>query len=383
LRLFLLCAVLALASCEVRVRMMTQPLAASSPTPPLSERYSHLRYPELPKLYGTPGARLYGTQFKNWALQEIGFSAAQDMIYDKRLSPCSPKVIVAVIDTGIDYLHPALATSLWKNPGESGLDAKGKDKGTNGIDDDGNGFVDDVIGWDFVHDVPLPYDTHGHGTHISGIIAATTGSEHGSGVCPNASIMALKYYDSSGAGYNNLSNTVRAIEYATKMGAHIINYSGGGSDPAASERNAVEAANKQGILFVAAAGNDGHNVEIAPYYPGSYPFENILMVASINSKRELLPSTNFGKLVPLAAPGLLVLSTLPEGKYGTMSGTSQATALTSGAAAFLLSQNPLRRTNLEAKKWLVEGAAPYRDKNALGGGLLSLPGAVEKIRGGR
>jgi subtilisin family serine protease len=377
LRWLLLSAVVVLVACEVT----TTKLVATPPSPAVSAaRVKSLKYPEIPRLVATPGGRLYGDQIQNWALKNIGFYAIQDMISEQKLLPCSPKVIVAVIDTGIDYLHPALASTLWTNPGETGRDAQGKDKATNAIDDDGNGFVDDVIGWDFVHDVPLPYDTHGHGTHISGIIAATTGALHYSGVCPNAAIMALKYYDTSGAGYNNLSNTVRAIEYATKMGANIINYSGGGSDPASTERNAVEAASKRGVLFVAAAGNDGHNTSLAPYYPSSYPFENIIAVASINTKNELLPSTNFGPGVPLAAPGQMVLSTLPEGKYGTMSGTSQATAIVSGAAALLLSQRPNRKSNLEAKKWLVEGAVPYPDKKALSGGLLSLPGAIEKMR---
>src|ERR1019366_1425688 len=166
--------------------------------------------------------------------------------------PCSKEIVVAVIDTGIDYTHPQLMDNIWINKGEAGPWIPSKelakmtpcrDKSCNGIDDDGNGFVDDVIGWDFVNDVPLPYDVHGHGTHIAGIISSKYNTEVGMvGVCSGVTIMPLKYYSSSGLGYNNLANTVKAIHYATKMGATIINYSGGGSDPSAAEKAAIEEA---------------------------------------------------------------------------------------------------------------------------------------------
>src|SRR5262249_38710451 len=139
-------------------------------------------------------------------------------------------------------------------------------------------------------------------------------------------------------GYNNLQNTVRAIQFAVQHGAQIINYSGGGADPALAERMAIEEAEKKGILFVAAAGNDGHNNDVAPYYPASYPLDNIVSVASITKQNQLLPSSNFGKTVYIAAPGLSILSSLPGGRFGTMSGTSQATAFVTGAAALLASQ---------------------------------------------
>ena len=258
-----------------------------------------------------------------------------------------------------------------------------RDKSCNGIDDDGDGFVDNVVGWDFVHDVPLPYDTHGHGTHISGIISAAAANGIGStGVCPGVSIMPLKYYDSSGVGFNNLTNTVRAIRFAVAHGANIINYSGGGSDPAPAERAAIEEARRQGILFIAAAGNDGHNNDRVPYFPASYPLDNIISVASVNRDNTLLQSSNYGKAVHLAAPGMMVFSTLPSGRFGTMSGTSQATAFVTGAAALLASQakgNP--RVDYKAiKSWLVEGTKPLKSNGQEGfvsGGLLSLPRAIE------
>lgn len=316
---------------------------------------------------------------KDWALQSIGFFNVAN-----KSTVCLDTVRVAVVDTGIDYNHPELAPFLWRNIGETGpWTSQDKsnlcyDRSCNGIDDDNNGFIDDVVGWDFVHDVPLPYDQHGHGTHISGIITSTAsvGLSQGSN-CKRVEIMALKYYDNSGAGFNNLANTVRAISYAVKMGASIINYSGGGSDPAASEKNAIEEANKKGILFIAAAGNEGHSNDVVQYYPSSYNISNIISVASLNKNNMLLPSSNFGKNIQLAAPGLSILSTLPEGKYGTMSGTSQSTAFVTGLVAFLQSQG--FASHSKYKHWVTDGASPLKGNGKsqlLSNGIISIPGTL-------
>ena len=168
------------------------------------------------------------------------------------------------------------------------------------------------------------------------------------------------------------------------MGAQIINYSGGGADPAMTERMAIEDAQRNGILFVAAAGNDGHNNDQTKYFPASYPLDNIIGVASVNQQNMLLPSSNFGRSVHLAAPGLGILSAMPEGKFGTMSGTSQATAFVTGAAALLASQLPKGAFDYKKiKRWLVEGSKPLKDKDhkvIVAGGLLSIPRALELER---
>ncbi len=285
----------------------------------------------------------------NWSITNIGLLDLFKLKVPSKLPPkkvCDPSIIVAVVDTGIDYTHPNLKENIWVNEGESGAwepaaalkdKISCRDKSCNGLDDDNDGFVDDVVGWDFVNEVPLPYDTHGHGTHIAGIISSSA-NDAMVGVCPKVTIMPLKYYDTGAAGSNNLLNTVRAIRFAIQHGAQIINYSGGGADPSPSERLAVEEARKQGVLFVAAAGNDGHNNDTVPYFPQSYRLDNIIGVASINRFDSLLPSSNYGKTVEIAAPGLGIVSTLPDGKMGTMSGTSQATAFVTGAAALLASQ---------------------------------------------
>ncbi len=141
----------------------------------------------------------------------------------------SREIIVAVIDTGLDTQHEDLKNNLWKNVGEIGTDSKGRNKSTNGVDDDGNGFIDDVHGWNFVRNNNQLNDNHGHGTHITGIIAAEANNNTGIvGIAPEVSIMTLKYFDPQSPGSDNLKNTIKSIHYAVKMGAHIINYSGGG-----------------------------------------------------------------------------------------------------------------------------------------------------------
>lgn len=267
----------------------------------------------------------------------------------------SKDIVVAVIDTGIDVNHPDLKGNLWTNKGETGTDKNGKDKATNGIDDDGNGFIDDVHGWNFVGNNSNLEDNHGHGTHIAGIIGAEGGNGVGiSGVSPQVSLMVLKYYDPRAPGLNNLMNTVRAIRYATAMGAHIINYSGGGLEPSEEERKAIADAKAKDILIVAAAGNEKSNSDIHSYYPADYPLSNIVSVTAIDKEKNVLPSSNYGELsVDLAAPGNDIFSTLPGGKFGYMTGTSQATAFVTGVAALLMASNEDLRKPERLAKYLT------------------------------
>ncbi len=254
------------------------------------------------------------------------------------LTKGSRQIIVAVIDTGLDIKHEDIKNNLWINPGESGLDDKGRDKATNGIDDDGNGFIDDVHGWNFVSHNNKLDDNHGHGTHISGIIGAEANNNRGIvGIAPEVSIMTLKYFDPVAAGSDNLKNTIKAIHYAIEKGAHIINYSGGGLDFSHDEFNAVKLARDKGILFVAAAGNERSNSDKIPYYPADYNLDNIISVTAFNPSVEVLSSSNWGvKTVHIAAPGQNVISLLPGNAYGFMTGTSQATAFVTGGAALIM-----------------------------------------------
>jgi thermitase len=250
----------------------------------------------------------------------------------------SRKIVVAVIDTGADLKHEDLANNYWSNPGETGLDGKGKDKASNGVDDDENGFVDDAHGWNFVSNNANLKDNHGHGTHIAGIIGAEAGNNKGiAGISPQVSLMVLKYYDPTVPNTDNLRNTVNAIKYATKMKANIINYSGGGTEFSKDEFEAIEEARKQGILFVAAAGNERSNSDKHKYYPADYGLSNIISVTAIDPSTEVLSSSNYGtETVDIAAPGQNILSTLSGNSYGYMTGTSQATAFVTGGAVLVM-----------------------------------------------
>lgn len=267
----------------------------------------------------------------------------------------SKNTIVAVIDTGIDEWHEDLQSNLWTNLGETGTDSKGKNKASNGIDDDGNGFIDDVHGWNFVSNNNKLDDNHGHGTHIAGIIGAEAGNGKGiSGISPKVSLMILKYFDPKVPNTDNLKNTIAAIKYAVQMGAHIINYSGGGVEYSQDEHDAVAMAEAKGILFVAAAGNERSNSDQNHYYPADYKLKNIISVTAIDPTTEVLSSSNYGvDTVDIAAPGQNILSCLPHNSYGLMTGTSQATAFVSGAAALVMSHKNQYYKAEEVKKYIL------------------------------
>lgn len=269
---------------------------------------------------------------QNWGIKQSDAARAWSVTQGSR------KIIVAVIDTGADLNHEDLKSNYWVNIGETGKDNLGRDKSANGVDDDGNGFVDDVNGWNFVSNNNQLTDNHGHGTHIAGIIGAEAGNKKGvAGISPEVSLMVLKYYDPKVPSTDNLKNTVNAIRYAIKMKANIINYSGGGTEYSKDEFEAVQAAEKEGILFVAAAGNERSNSDKHKYYPADYGLTNIISVTAIDPSTEVLSSSNYGEeTVDIAAPGQNILSTLPGNNYGYMTGTSQATAFVTGGAVLVI-----------------------------------------------
>lgn len=271
-----------------------------------------------------------------WGLKKSDAARAWTVTHGKK------EIVVAVIDTGADLNHEDLKNNLWVNKGEVGLDSKGANKSTNGKDDDENGCVDDVHGCNFITNTGDLTDNHGHGTHISGIIGAEAGNGKGiSGIAPQVSLMILKYFDPKVANADNLKNTIRAIQYAIKNGANIINYSGGGTEYSSDEYQAVKEAEVRGILFVAAAGNERSNSDQFHYYPADYKLTNIISVTALDPSLEVLASSNYGiETVDIAAPGQNILSTIPGNNYGFMTGTSQATAFVSGAAALVMSSKP-------------------------------------------
>ena len=250
-------------------------------------------------------------------------------------------VVVGVIDTGVDYTHPDLASRMWVNPFET----PGNDR-----DDDGNGYVDDVYGADFAAGDGDPMDEHSHGTHVAGIIAAEANNGVGvSGVAPNARIMALRFLGTDGLG--ELDNAVKALNYAADMKRRgvdvcVTNNSWGGADSSAALSRAVRDSGQSGMLFVAAAGNGGSDEvgddnDVTPFYPASYEATNILAVAAADSRDALARLSNYGpNTVHLAAPGMLLVSTFPDGGYGYLSGTSMAAPHVAGVAAMAFGMHP-------------------------------------------
>jgi subtilisin family serine protease len=240
-------------------------------------------------------------------------------------------VVLGVIDTGVDWSHADLSSNIWTNPGEIP---------DNGVDDDGNGYIDDVRGWDFVNNDNNPTDDNGHGTHVSGTIAAAGNNGIGvAGVSWSAKIMPLKFLDAGGGGYT--SGAILAVEYATMMGARFTNNSWGGGAFSQALRDAIEAAGNAGMLFIAAAGNSADDNDLVPHYPSSYDLDNIIAVAATDHNDALADFSCYGATsVDLAAPGVNIYSCLPGGSYGYNSGTSMATPQVSGAVSLFWSQYP-------------------------------------------
>ena len=261
----------------------------------------------------------------------------------------SNATVVAVIDTGIDYTHPDLAGNMWRNPGEIP---------GNGLDDDGNGYVDDVYGIDAYNHGSNPLDDFGHGTHCAGIVGARGNNSIGvTGVNWNVSIMALKFLNALGYGYD--SGAIECIDYAIMMktlhgiNVRVLSNSWGGAGYDQALYDAIEAAGANNILFVAAAGNQyGNNNDLLPFYPASYDLNNIIAVAATDRYDDLAYFSNVGPTsVDVGAPGDYILSTMPtyhvtlndlgySMNYDYLSGTSMACPCTAGLAALILALHP-------------------------------------------
>lgn len=241
------------------------------------------------------------------------------------------EIVVAVVDTGIDRTHPFLEKNIYVE----------------------NGKVDESnFGVDFSKDRKVkgaPIDNHGHGTHVSGIIRS---------IDPDVKILALKYYNPNASGMDNLNSTVEALKYAVDNNVDIINYSGGGPEPAAEELKVLKEAERKGILVVAAAGNEESNIDekAKAYYPASYGLKNIITVTAHDEDLKILPSSNYGKhSVDIFAPGYRIKSSLQNGRAGYLTGTSQATAFVTGVAALIKSEYPDFTT--EKIKEIIKGSA--------------------------
>lgn len=302
---------------------------------------------------------------KQWGMADIGVKDAWQLAATKG----SPDMIVAVIDTGVDYTHEELAENVWRNPGESG---NGRE--TNGIDDDNNGFIDDVVGWDFAANDNKPYDitsgfmgNPGHGTHCAGNVAAKSDNGKGIvGVAPNVKIMAMRFISEKGSGTTDAA--VSAIKYAVDNGAKVLSNSWGseGDDGEGQIlKDAIQYAMDRGVLFVAAAGNSSYNNDnpTKASVPASYEHDNIISVAAIDKSNRLASFSSYGlTTVDIGAPGVDVYSSIPKNKYMNMPGTSMACPHVAGAAALYWSKNP-QASVLEVKDAILKSAVPISALN--------------------
>ncbi|HEX4924304.1 MAG TPA: S8 family peptidase [Bdellovibrionales bacterium] len=304
----------------------------------------------------------------NWGQEVVGAQAA----WDRNIR--GTNVVVAVIDSGIDSTHPQLRNQLAINPNES----------ANGVDDDKNGYIDDIAGWDFAtpdgNGTPNPTDQNGHGTHISGVIAADPMAGTVQGIAPQAKILPLQFMDASGAG--TISRAIQAIEYAAQRGAKVINASWGTVGCNQSLETVIKKLSTQNILFVTASGNDYSDLTYNPSYPAAFPGIGQIVVGALTYNGFRADFSNYGPLVDLVAPGSPIYSTVPASRhasgYAFMSGTSMAAPFVSGAAALLWSYQPT--ASVERVREAILGSVLVKDHlNVATRGQLDIAAALQKF----
>jgi hypothetical protein len=290
---------------------------------------------------------------QQWALEKIKAFDAWN------ITQGADTVLLTVIDTGIDYEHPDLTNKIFINQGETGIDQFGNDKRSNGLDDDGNGFIDDFRGWDFTDRLGFPfdstggdylgwdndpYDDQGHGTYISGIAAAESNNLYGiAGTAPFVKVLNLRAFDPG--GYGEEDDVAAAILYAVMMKSKVINMSFGDNAFSYVLRDVIRYAYSQGLVLVASAGNSGSS---APHYPSGY--SEVICVGNSTREDFVAGSSNYGSTIDLVAPGSSVLTTSRENGYVEISGTSASSPFVSAAASLILSKNNF--TNEEIKQIL-------------------------------
>ena len=303
-----------------------------------------------------------------WGLLRVGAGDAWER------TTGAADVVVASIDTGVDVLHPDLAANMWHNPGEIA---------GNGLDDDGNGYVDDIYGIDTANEDSVPMDDYGHGTHTSGIMAGVGANGTGiAGMGWRTQVMALKFLDYQGWGTD--ADAVECIDYVIHEklvdGVNVvaINASWGGFRGNLFLRNAIKSAGDAGIVFCASAGNDNEDNDEWPHYPSSYDCPTILSVAATGTGDALTWFSNYGDCtVDLAAPGLSILSAVTDGQYASWAGTSMATPFVTGAVALCATLYPGETAQQRVDR-ILSTVRPVEELQGtcMTGGLLDVPAAL-------
>jgi len=291
----------------------------------------------------TYSASSINPRYNNWGVDPRNKISSINLVEAWKHFKRKKKVKVAVVDTGADFNHEYLRANFSAGEGETNARNFGAD------------FSGDS-------ESNSPYDTHGHGTHIAGIIKS---------VFPDVKLLPLKYYNPKASGEKNLYSTIKALKRAVRRNVDIINYSGGGPEASAEELAILKKAEKKGILIVAAAGNEQSLIDNAQnaYYPASYGLSNIITVTAHNSSLQKVHSANYGpRSVDVSAPGYMIRSAIPNGRAGEMTGTSQATAFVTGVAALIKSQYP-EMTPAQIKKLIIKSSK-------------EVPSLIGKVRSG-
>lgn len=323
--------------------------------------------------YGSPTDAAF-TDGRLWGLKNTGQNggvagADIDAVSAWSLTTGSRNVVVAVVDTGIRYTHQDLEGNMWTNANEIP---------DNGVDDDDNGYIDDVYGIN-ARNGEDPMDDNNHGSHCAGIIGATANdSGPNVGVAWQVSLMALKFLNKNGSG--TTSDAIECIDYAIAEGADILSNSWGGGGYSAGLYDAISRAQSAGILFVAASGNDGTNSDSSPSYPASYALDNVISVAALDRNDRLASFSNYGATsVDIGAPGVGIYSctAASDTSYATYDGTSMATPYVGGVAALVKSKYP-NITAAELKRRILDNARPISSlaNKTVSGGALSASGAL-------
>ena len=301
----------------------------------------------------TPNDPSYGSQ---WHLATINASGAWNYF------STGSNIKIAIVDNAIDRTHPDLSGNLWTNPGETA---------SNGIDDDGDGYIDDINGYDVAdndNNPNPPNTTFDHGTHCAGISSASTNNSTGiASIGYSCKLMCVKATSSS-ASPSSVTNGYDGVVYAVSAGADVISMSWGGTGSSTTAQNIITWANQQGCVLVAAAGNNNVNTM---FYPAGYT--ECIAVAATSSNDAKASFSNYGTWVDISAPGNNIYSTLPSGAYGNMSGTSMACPLVAGLAGLMLSLNPLL-TPADIRNCIVSNAVNIDTQN---------PSYIGQLGGGR